>query len=64
MGNVHLKPYQGKDQSPVKFWALVVVVVDLVVDLVVVLVVVVVVLVVVAVIVLVVVVLESFELCY
>jgi hypothetical protein len=22
MGNVHLKPYQGKDQSPVKFWAL------------------------------------------
>jgi hypothetical protein len=22
MGNVHLKPYQGKDQSPVKFWTL------------------------------------------
>ena len=22
MGNVHFKPYQGKDQSPVKFWDL------------------------------------------
>ena len=22
MGNVHLKPYTGKDQSPLKFWAL------------------------------------------